>query len=396
MAALPFSTSAMPASVASGVPQTNGALQTLNHCGSPIVALRKSSWAKATNTAWRILALSNGLAVLLKRKVYWLPVGLKFTSLMFLSLASSGSRSWPGDSIMSISPFWRAATWVWMSGIAIHSTRSTLTTLPPARPDGGLGARLVLGVLDVDDLLARLPFVGLEDERAGADHVLDLDLLHRVGFGRLLRHHERHVRRRLAERLQHQAVRLLHLHLEGLGVDDLEALDRAHHLLAHRIAGGPALDRGDAILGGDRLAVVPFEAVAQREGPGELVGRDVVLVDHLRLHVELLVHGEQRVPHHVAVVALDVGGGPDRIEDLHVRMHDDLEGLRLHRAGSAQQAADACGRHAVPTTDFLKSNIVSTRLPIAAVRLARIEPLAGTVAARGPPLTSRFRMLRTL
>ena len=144
MAALPFSTSAMPASVASGVPQTKGALQTLNHCGSPIVALRNSSWAKATNTAWRILGLSNGLAVLLKRKVYWLPVGLLFNSLMFLSVASSGSRSWPGASIMSISPFCRAATWVCASGIQIHSTRSSLTTLPPARPDGGSARGLYL------------------------------------------------------------------------------------------------------------------------------------------------------------------------------------------------------------------------------------------------------------
>jgi hypothetical protein len=80
--------------------------------------------------------------------------------------------------------------------------------------------------------------------------------------------------------------------------------DEGHELLAHRIARAPALDRGDAVLGRHRLAVVPFEAVAQGEGPGELVGRDLVLVDHLRLDGELLVEREQRVVDHVAVVAV--------------------------------------------------------------------------------------------
>src|SRR5471032_891508 len=181
---------------------------------------------------------------------------------MFLSLASSGSRSWPGASIMSISPFWIAATWVCTSGIAIHSTRSTLTTLPPAMPEAGSARGLYLAFL-VNTTFSGLPFAGDEDERPGADHVLDLDLLHRVGLGRLLRHHERHVRRRLAERLEDQAVGLLHVHLEGLGVDRLEPGNRAHHLLAHRIPSRPALDRGDAVIAGDRLAVGPFQPVTQ-------------------------------------------------------------------------------------------------------------------------------------
>src|SRR5262249_20662201 len=68
LAAFWLSASDMPSSLASGVPQTKGALQTLNHFGSPIVALRNSSWPKATNTAWRILGLSNGLNSELKRK----------------------------------------------------------------------------------------------------------------------------------------------------------------------------------------------------------------------------------------------------------------------------------------------------------------------------------------
>src|SRR5262249_21875643 len=66
---------------------------------------------------------------------------------MFLSFDKRGRRSWLGDSIMSISPFWIAATWVCASGMAIHSTRSTLTTLPPARPEAGSARGLYLGFL---------------------------------------------------------------------------------------------------------------------------------------------------------------------------------------------------------------------------------------------------------
>jgi hypothetical protein len=56
---------------------------------------------------------------------------------------------------------------------------------------GRLGARLVTRILDVDDLLARLPFVLLENEGTGAGVVLDL--LVGVGVGDALGHHERHV-----------------------------------------------------------------------------------------------------------------------------------------------------------------------------------------------------------
>ena len=113
----------------------------------------------------------------------------------------------------------------------------------------------------------------------------------------------------------------------------------AHQLLAHRILGAPALDRGDAVLGRHRLAVVPFQAVAQREGPGELVGRDLPLVDHLRLDLELVVEGKQRVVDHVAVMGGDQRRRPDRIDDLEVRMQRHLErGLRVGGRGEGQRS----------------------------------------------------------
>ena len=77
-----------------------------------------------------------------------------------------------------------------------------------------LGARLVLVELDVDRLVARLPFVALEHERAGAGEIGDLRV--RVGLGDALRHHERHVRRGLAEREDEKAGLLLELDREGL------------------------------------------------------------------------------------------------------------------------------------------------------------------------------------
>ena len=56
-----------------------------------------------------------------------------------------------------------------------------------------LTARFVLVELDVDGLVARPPFILLEDEGAGSREILDL--LVGVGFGDALGHHERHVRR---------------------------------------------------------------------------------------------------------------------------------------------------------------------------------------------------------
>ena len=69
----------------------------------------------------------------------------------------------------------------------------------------GLRARLVLVPFHVDGLVARLPFVLLEHERSRSRVVGDL--LVRTCRGDALRHHERHVGRRLAEPGQHEPRR---------------------------------------------------------------------------------------------------------------------------------------------------------------------------------------------
>jgi hypothetical protein len=206
-----------------------------------------------------------------------------------------------------------------------------LGDLAAGQAGGRLGARLVLGVPDVDRLVAGLPFILDEDERARASVVVDL--LERIGLGYLLGHDEGGARG-LTQRLQHDAGRRLELDLEGLGIERLDVGDLGPQQLAVRRAHRPAPERRHDVLRRDRRAVVEFEPVAQGEGPGQLVRRGRPLVDHLRLDLEVAVQREQRVVDHVAVVAHDVGGGPDRIEDLEIRMVDDAEGrLRLGRAG---------------------------------------------------------------
>jgi len=211
---------------------------------------------------------------------------------------------------MSISPFWSAATWVWASEIQIHSTRSTLATLPPAGRWPARCAACTWG-LDVDGLLAGLPFVAREDERAGADHVLGLDLV--LGSWRdARRHHEGHVRRRLAERLQDQAVGLLHLHLEVLGSTTSKSMTEA--IIFWPIESWrPALDRGDAIFGGDGLAVAPLQAVAQVNVQVSLSAETSYLstICGLTSNFSSIANSVSQTS---SVIAHDVGGGPDRIE----------------------------------------------------------------------------------
>jgi hypothetical protein len=197
-----------------------------------------------------------------------------------------------------------------------------LDDLAAGEPRGWLRARLVFRVLEVDRLLAWLPLVLLEDEGAGADRLGDLCV--GIGLGDTLGHHEGDVGGRLAERGEHEAVGLLEPHDERLGVHRLQFGDEAHELLAHAVAHAPALQRGDAVLRRHRLAVVPFEPVAQREGPSELVVTYAPRVDHLRFDGELLVERKQRIVDHHAVMGANQRRGPDGIDDLEVGVESHL------------------------------------------------------------------------
>ena len=81
---------------------------------------------------------------------------------------------------------------------------------------------------------------------------------------------------------------------------------------------------------------MPQQSVAQGEGVAFTIRRGFVLLHHLRLDLALFILREQRVVDHVTVVADDVGRGPDRIQDLQIRVHDDTQrglGKRRRRHG---------------------------------------------------------------
>src|SRR5688572_31198690 len=87
---------------------------------------------------------------------YCRPAVLTVITLMAFSLASSGSKSGGTISIMSISPLISAFTWVCWSTMVIHSTRSTLATLPPLRPLGGRSEEHTSELQSQSNLVCRL------------------------------------------------------------------------------------------------------------------------------------------------------------------------------------------------------------------------------------------------
>ena len=132
------------------------------------------------------------------------------------------------------------------------------------------------------------------------------------------------------------------LSVKVLSSTAVHLVDRLQQLLAERVALAPALDRGDAVGGAHRLAVMPFEAVAQRETVGQLVVAGRPLVDHLRLRLEVLVEREQRVEDQIAEIARDIGGGPDRVEDAQIGLRDEPQ------ASSRRARAPAPSREPAP------------------------------------------------
>jgi predicted amidohydrolase YtcJ len=105
----------------------------------------------------------------------------------------------------------------------------------------------------------------------------------------------------------------------------VHALHELEQRAAHGVALAPALQAGDDVVAGDRLAVVEFQALAQLEGPQPVVGAFGPALDHLRLDLGVLVGAEQGVVDHVAVVAAHVGGGPDRVQDGQVGVRHDAQ-----------------------------------------------------------------------
>jgi hypothetical protein len=164
----------------------------------------------------------------------------------------------------------------------------------------------VVRILDINGFDAGLEFGLNEFEGTRSDLFENRGAFRCVG--ETLRHHERHERRWLADRLQNQAVGFFQLQRDGLRVGGLQARGKVHELLAHAVACAPAFQRGNAIFRRDGFAIMPFEPVAEGERISELVVGNFP-IRHLRLDLEIGIRRQQRVINHVAVIARNVRGG---------------------------------------------------------------------------------------
>jgi hypothetical protein len=97
---------------------------------------------------------------------------------------------------------------------------------------------------------------------------------------------------------------------------------------------------------------MPAQAVTQRECVLHAIRRHGRSIDHLRFDLTVLVGAEECVVDEVSVVARDVGGVPDWIEDLQIGLGNEAEGLPIVWAWTdgAPNAAEVAAAAAPRTT----------------------------------------------
>ncbi|MDT4830860.1 hypothetical protein FQZ97_643400 [compost metagenome] len=156
----------------------------------------------------------------------------------------------------------------------------------------------------------------LELVGAGADEVLQ-----RRGH-RFLGHHRGGAIAGQSQLRQQRRIRRLQHDLHAQRALGLEALDFLAHGLAARRLVHPALQAGDHVVGRELAPVVQHHALAQRDGVGLAVGRDLrhALGQH-RHHVPLGVEGVQRLVHVLHDGSDQVGRGGHRVERLRLGHH---------------------------------------------------------------------------
>ena len=121
------------------------------------------------------------------------------------------------------------------------------------------------------------------------------------------------------------------------GVGAVHALHELHQRRAHGVALAPALQAGDDVLAGHRLAVMELQALAQLEGPQPLVGALGPALHHLRLDLAVFVGAKEGVVDHVAVVAAHVGGGPDRVQHCEVAVRHHAQHFLLRQRSGRRE-----------------------------------------------------------
>lgn len=215
----------------------------------------------------------------------WVPMLFSRSSVVPRWRASVGIRSAAGCSQISTSPVCSAAATVLASGMFSHSTRSTFTT-PAGQAVGWLGAGAIGRVALIDDALARHPLLAHEAEGAGAVGAADRPAS--LGFRLRLGHHDRDLADGAAQRIGHQAERLLQHQRERAGIDRLHAGQHVADAAAHHVARHPA-PQGLHHIGGGDLACRWWN-----DSPSRSVKRQVSwsglayqLFDDLRLRLQL-------------------------------------------------------------------------------------------------------------
>ena len=214
----------------------------------------------------------------------------------------------------------------------------------PLRPGHEVGdavARLIAGEPVVDEAGAGNALRGVEAERAAADHLRHLG--EGVGHRQPFRHHHADIGARLAQGQRQLREGPGQAEADGAVVGRGQLGGGGQQQAAHDVALAPAPDAGDAVAGQHGRAVMEQQAGAQRERPQLAVILRQCAGQHLGRHGGRAVLAVQRVEHQEGVVAGDVGGSPDRVQDGHVGLGDEFQRAGRLRDGGPGQTQGRCG-----------------------------------------------------
>ena len=183
------------------------------------------------------------------------------------------------------------------------------------------------------------PLDGFETERTGTDGLLDLD--RGRGFRHALRHHEAGARPKPE---QHLREGLLQANVKALVVEGLDLVQYRRERLAERVLHHPPCQRRGAVDGPHLFVVVEQQPVAEGEGPGQFVRRQIVTGAHLRTRFEMLVDAVKHIVDQITVRHRRARDGPDRVEIGQIDVWDEANGFRgALRDGWARQCGERGG-----------------------------------------------------
>ena len=175
----------------------------------------------------------------------------------------------------------------------------------------GLTPRHIAGKFVIHCDIARPEQILPKPERPRASGISDL--LERVSPRHPLGHDRTHIGRGLAQRPGQPSPGPLQPNANPPVIRRGDLLGQRIQPLPQHIALRPANDRGHAITPAHRLIIVEFQALAQRDRPGQPITADLMPRRHLRLHPILRIQPIKQVIDHEAVIAHNHGRAPNRV-----------------------------------------------------------------------------------